>query len=239
MTTSAPSSAASKSVNGVTPIRSIPAGISVEGAQTRTSAASAVSARMFDRATRLCSTSPQITTRWLWIDPRRRRMVSASSKACVGCSCEPSPALSTGQSTLSAISRTAPDDPWRMTITSARIAFSVIAVSISVSPFFTLDWAACMLTTSARSRLPAISNDRSVRVLFSKKALICVSPRRRLSFFLGERFDSTHCSASSSRKVISCGINPAIPVRCRCGKTALPGRSVAGLWSDAGIKGVR
>ena len=36
-----------------------------------------------------------------------------------------------------------------MTITSARIAFSVIAVSISVSPFFTLDWAACMLTTSA------------------------------------------------------------------------------------------
>ena len=52
----------------------------------------------------------------------------------------PSPALSTGQSTLSAISRTAPELAWRMTIASARIALSVIAVSISVSPFFTLDW---------------------------------------------------------------------------------------------------
>ena len=37
-----------------------------------------------------------------------------------------------------------------------------------------------MLTTSAPSRLPAISNDSSVRVEFSKKALIWVSPARRL-----------------------------------------------------------
>src|SRR3546814_5937711 len=71
-----------------------------------------------------------------------RSMVSASSSACVGCSWRPSPALSTGQSTLSAISCTAPDAEWRITIASARIAFSVIAVSISVSPFFTLDCAA-------------------------------------------------------------------------------------------------
>ncbi|PAV67561.1 hypothetical protein WR25_06043 [Diploscapter pachys] len=41
MTTSAPTSALSKSVKGVTPIRSTALGISVEGAQTRTSAASA------------------------------------------------------------------------------------------------------------------------------------------------------------------------------------------------------
>ena len=63
-----------------------------------------------------------------------------------------------------------------MTIASARIALSVTAVSISVSPFFTLDCAACMLTTSAPSRLPAISKLSSVRVEFSKNALMIVSP---------------------------------------------------------------
>src|SRR3546814_1876725 len=56
------------------------------------------------------------------------------------------------------MSCTAPDEAWRMTIASARIAFSVIAVSISVSPFFTLDCAACIFTTSAPRRFPAISN---------------------------------------------------------------------------------
>jgi hypothetical protein len=65
---------------------------------------------------------------------------------------------------------------WRITMASARMAFSVIAVSISVSPFLTLDCATCMLTTSAPSRFPAISNDSSVRVEFSKKALMMVSP---------------------------------------------------------------
>ena len=94
---------------------------------------------------------------------------------------------------------------WRMTITSARIAFSVMAVSISVSPFFTLDCAACMLTTSAPSRLPAISKLKSVRVLFSKKALIWVRPARRLSGVARPRLAAIQPSASSRRKVISCG----------------------------------
>ena len=62
---------------------------------------------MLERATRLCRMSPQIVTvrpvkssascpssRSLW------RSASASSSACVGCSCCPSPALSTGQSDL-------------------------------------------------------------------------------------------------------------------------------------------
>src|SRR3546814_10062578 len=75
------------------------------------------------------------------------------------------------ESTLSAISCTAPELWCRIKITSARMAFRVTAVSISVSPFFTLDCAACMLTTSAPSLFPATSNDSSVRVLFSKKAL--------------------------------------------------------------------
>ena len=41
--------------------------------------------------------------------PLLRRMVSASSRACVGCSCAPSPALITEQSTLRASSSTAPE----------------------------------------------------------------------------------------------------------------------------------
>jgi hypothetical protein len=96
------------------------------------------------------------------------------------------------------MSWTAPELWWRITIASARIAFSVIAVSISVSPFFTLDCAACMLTTSAPRRLPAISNERSVRVEFSKKALMIVRPASRSSCLAApERFRSTHCSAAS------------------------------------------
>ena len=140
---------------------------------------------MFDRATRLCRISPQIATRSPAMRPLRRRMVSASSNACVGCSCVPSPAFSTGQPTLSAISCTAPELPWRMTMASARIALSVTAVSISVSPFFTLDCAACMLTTSAPSRLPAISNDSRVRVEFSKNALMTRQPRQPVVMLAG------------------------------------------------------
>ena len=71
--------------------------------------------------------------------PLRRRMVSASSSAWVGCSCRPSPAFSTAQLTLEASRLTAPDDGCRTTSRSGCMAFSVIAVSISVSPFFTED----------------------------------------------------------------------------------------------------
>jgi hypothetical protein len=41
--------------------------------------------------------------------PLLRRMVSASSRACVGCSCAPSPALTTSPSTFCASSSTAPE----------------------------------------------------------------------------------------------------------------------------------
>ncbi len=178
---------------------------------------------MLDRATRLCSTSPQMATTSPSNPPLRRRMVSASSSACVGCWCQPSPAFSTGQSTLSAISATAPELAWRMTMTSAAMALSVMAVSMRVSPFFTLDWPACMLTTSAPSRLPAISNDSRVRVLFSKKALIWVMPASRSSCLRAwPLLVRAQCSASSSRKRISQGLRSAIDSRCRCGNSARP-----------------
>ncbi len=109
--------------------------------------------------------------------PLRRRMVSASSSAWVGCSWLPSPALMTAQLTFSDSSCTAPDSGWRTTSTSGCMALSVIAVSISVSPFLIeLAWTD-MLMTSPPRRLPASSKEVRVRVEFSKNRLMMVRPR--------------------------------------------------------------
>jgi hypothetical protein len=76
----------------------------------------------------------------------------------------PSPALTTEQPTFWASSAAAPADWCRMIKMSGRMALSVIAVSISVSPFFTEELATDMFMTSAPRRLPASSNDDCVRV---------------------------------------------------------------------------
>ncbi len=146
---------------------------------------------MFERATRECSTSPQIATVSPSSRPLRRRMVSASSSACVGCSCVPSPALMTAASTFCASRAGAPDWSWRTTSRSQCIAFSVAAVSSSVSPLFTEEVATDMLITSAPSRLPASSKLVRVRVLSSKNRLISVRPRSRSRCVLPERLSST------------------------------------------------
>ncbi len=65
---------------------------------------------------------------------------------------------------------------------SGRMAFRVIAVSISVSPFFTELVATDMFMTSAPRRFPASSNEDWVRVEASKNRLIKVRPER-VSFF--------------------------------------------------------
>ncbi len=57
------------------------------------------------------------------------------------------------------------------------MAFSVTAVSISVSPLCIEEEATDMFITSAPSRLPASSNEDWVRVEASKNRLICVRPR--------------------------------------------------------------
>ena len=111
--------------------------------------------------------SPQIATSRPSIRPLRRRMVSASRSAWVGCSWLPSPALITAQLTWRARSATAPLSEWRATSTSGCMALSVIAVSIRVSPFLIEDEPTDMLTTSAPSRLPASSNEVRVRVELS------------------------------------------------------------------------
>ena len=109
ITMSAPARPSRMSRVASTPKRSMPAGISVEGATTRTRAPIVLSRMMLERATRECRMSPQIATVRPSMRPLRRRMVSASSSAWVGCSCEPSPALITEQSTLRASSSTAPE----------------------------------------------------------------------------------------------------------------------------------
>ena len=85
----------------------------------------------------------------------RRRIVNASSSAWVGCSCVPSPALTTPASIqpLPASTRGAPDAGWRMTTPSAPIAARVCAVSLRLSPFETLEPFALKLMTSAREPL--------------------------------------------------------------------------------------
>jgi hypothetical protein len=86
---------------------------------------------------------------------------------------------------------TAPAAWWRTTRMSGRIAFSVCAVSISVSPFFTEDELTDMFMTSAPSRLPASSNEDCVRVEASKNRLIWVRPRSVARFFSTWRESAT------------------------------------------------
>ncbi len=71
------------------------------------------------------------------------------------------------------------------------MAVSVIAVSISVSPFLIELACTDMLMTSPPSRLPASSKEVRVRVEFSKKRLMMVRPRSSDCFLSTCRFCST------------------------------------------------
>ena len=71
------------------------------------------------------------------------------------------------------------------------MAFSVIAVSISVSPFFTEEAATDMFMTLAPSRLPASSKLAWVRVEASKNMLIWVSPFSASARLSAWRFSAT------------------------------------------------
>ena len=83
------------------------------------------------------------------------------------------------------------------------MALSVIAVSISVSPFCTEEVDTFMFMTSAPSRLPASSKELCVRVEASKNRLISVRPRRTSRFLMIWRLFSAALSARSSRASIS------------------------------------
>ena len=113
--------------------------------------------------------------------------MNASSSAWVGCSCVPSPALTTEARTQPELASRcgAPLAPCRITTASQPIASRVSAVSLSDSPFDSDEPLAEKLMTSAESRLAAASNEMRVRVESSKNRFTTVRPRRAGSFLIG------------------------------------------------------
>ena len=96
MTTSASERAERRSWETVTPSGSNVRGTKVDGPTMVTLAPNLTRAWMLERATRLKRMSPRMTTLRPLREPRCSRMVNVSSRPCVGCSWEPSPALMTG-----------------------------------------------------------------------------------------------------------------------------------------------
>jgi hypothetical protein len=84
-----------------------------------------------------------------------------------------------------------------MAAASAPIACSVCAVSLSDSPFDTLEPRAEKLMTSADSRLAAASKEIRVRVESSKNRLTTVRPRSGGSFLISRDWVSAIVSAVS------------------------------------------
>ena len=89
-----------------------------------------------------------------------------------------------------------------MTMQSGAIASRFRAVSMSVSPFDTLEVETLMLMASADKRLAAISNEVRVRVEGSKKRLMTVRPRNAGTFLISRLEMSRKVSAVSSRWTI-------------------------------------
>src|SRR5713226_2424142 len=147
------------------PSFSTPAGISVLGPATRTRAPSFERQWTFDRATRLCAMSPTIEITLPSSGPSFSRSVRASSKAWVGCSCDPSPALTTLARTARATARGAPAAGWR-------------TVSCRDSPLVTLEASFWKLSTAAPSACAATSKELRVRVEASKKSVTTMRPGR-------------------------------------------------------------
>src|SRR4029079_11917271 len=231
MMTSASRTASSTTDVTLTPSRSMPGGTSVGGPHTHTSAPSRVSSRTFERSTRLCSRSPRIATFSPASRPLCLRIVNASSRACVGCSCIPSPALMIFDRHTRDSRWHAPDEAWRRTIMSGDIASRLSAVSTSVSPLTTLEVAMATLRVSALSRFSATSNDVRVRVLGSKKRFTTVRPRSVGTFLIGRCAISCIASAVSRMSTISSGVRSAMPSRCRCCRRVAGGASATATGS--------
>src|SRR3954470_14446288 len=202
---------------------STPTGTSVGGATRVTSAPRVCSSRTLERATRLCRTSPTIVTRTPSSRPSRCRIVYAASSACVGCSCVPSPALTTLPRTQCASRCGAPLALCRTTIASLPIASSVSAVSLRLSPLLTLDPFAEKLITSADSRLAASSKEIRVRVESSKKRLTTVRPRSVGSFFTSRPASAESICAAVSRTSVASARSRS-PVSSSCRLTVSPVR---------------
>src|SRR5882757_7434848 len=93
----------------------------------------------------------------------------------------------------------------------ARMLFTV---SISVSPLLTDDDEAAKFTTSAERRFSASSNDRRVRVEFSKNILAMVTSRKEGTFLIGLFNTDLKVSAVSNISSISARFKSFMPNKC-------------------------
>ena len=158
--------------------------------------------------------SPQIATLKPSIFFLRFIIVKASNKAWVGCSRLPSPALSTAQFTFWDKRLHAPESWCLITIISGCIAFKVIAVSISVSPFLIAEFAIFIDITSAPNLFPANSNELCVLVEGSKNKLIWVLPLKTFNLLFLLWFNLMKLLASSKIRLTSLIDRSWIPRRC-------------------------
>ncbi len=141
-------------------------------------------------------------------------MVPQSRRACVGCSCVPSPALTTEARMRSATRWGAPELLWRRTTMRGPIASRFRHVSRSVSPFCDDENDSDTLTTSADNRFAAISNDVRVRVEASMKRFTTVLPPSVFLRVGSPLFASKLASARSRIDTIDFASSPSIPRRC-------------------------
>src|SRR6266536_4828610 len=196
-----------------TPSFSNSRGTSVLGPTSVTRAPSLSSPKMLERATRLKRMSPMIATCRPAIFPLRSRIVYRSRRACVGCSCAPSPAFITLALSRFARNCGAPAELWRSTRISACNASRLRAVSLSVSPLVRLEAVAEMLMTSALRRNAASSNEVRVRVLGSPQKFTSVFPRSAGTFLISRVPICLNASAVSRTKLISSADNSRRPRR--------------------------
>src|SRR5688572_10867023 len=160
------------------------------------------------------ASSPPMPTDGPPSGPKRGRTVNASGRACVGCSCAPSPALTTPASRWRARKCGTPAEPCRITIRSGDIACRFVAVSRSDSPFSVeVPLPPLKFNESAESHFSAVSNEKRVRVEGSKKRLATIRPRSAGTFLISrwpiDRIDS----AVSRMSEISSGSSSPIPRR--------------------------
>jgi hypothetical protein len=139
---------------------------------------------MFERATRLWAMSPMMATSRREKDLPWRRMVKASSRAWVGCSWAPSPALITAASMCLSKKCGEPAARWRITRMSGCMAWRFRAVSSRDSPFLALEVEGDRFSPSADRRFSAISKEARVRVLGSMNRFTTVLPRRVGTFLM-------------------------------------------------------
>ncbi len=130
--------------------------------------------------------------------------------------------MTCARSTQPATCSGAPEERWRSTTASMPIASIVSTVSRSDSPFFTAELATASESTSAESRLAAVSKESRVRVDSSKNKVATTLPRSVGT--LGMERRSTSANASATRRTSAMPSAPEVRDREEVGPDGDPRR---------------